>query len=90
MSFVGLQEAYEVSVRLLVRELGFANLTVDVSRERDQSSAAASVKLAQNKKKLTEDKAIMERTRQLNHYDIALYARGKCFAYFASSMIRDI
>lgn len=60
LSFVGLQEAYEVSASLKVRELGFAYLTVDASREREQSSTAAAAKFVQNQRKLTADTSIMD------------------------------
>lgn len=79
MSFVGLQEAYEVSVTLLLREMGMAGLNITVQKERDQSSSATT-RIARDKKALLADKELMTRTRVLNLYDLALYARGT-FSY---------
>lgn len=76
MSFVGLQEAYEVSVTLLLREMGMSGLNITIQKERDQSSSATT-RIAREKKVLLADKALMTRTRVLNLFDLALYARGK-------------
>jgi len=76
MSFVGLQEAYEVSVTLLLREMGMGGLNITVQKERDQSSSATT-RIARDKKALLADKALMTRTRVLNLFDLALYARGE-------------
>ncbi len=83
ISFVGLQEAYDVSVKLLLRELGHANLTVEVKKERDQSSQT-SARLAIEKRALVTNETLMARTRALNKYDLDLYALGKKYPFVHS------
>jgi hypothetical protein len=74
--FIGLQEAYEVSVTLMLRELGMPNnFTVPVTKERDQSSSATS-RIAKEKKELLSNQVLMARTKELNSYDIKLYSHG--------------
>lgn len=73
--FIGLQEAYDISVELLLRELDMSDLksSIVIKNERDQASA----NLHQEKKTLQENKLLMSRVEQTNAYDIKLYKLGK-------------
>lgn len=75
--FVGLQEAYEISVELLIREL---NLNKDaflspIKKERDQSTGG---KIVREKNELKQNNALLQRARVVNKYDVELYAMCKC------------
>lgn len=69
--FVGLQEAYELSVEVMLRELG-TTITLPVKREREQVSK----KLTADKKKLTTNTTLMHRAAEVNSYDFKLYELG--------------
>eukprot|EP00597_Dinobryon_sp_UTEXLB2267_P012007 CAMPEP_0170123592 /NCGR_PEP_ID=MMETSP0020_2-20130122/17581_1 /TAXON_ID=98059 /ORGANISM="Dinobryon sp., Strain UTEXLB2267" /LENGTH=250 /DNA_ID=CAMNT_0010355179 /DNA_START=48 /DNA_END=800 /DNA_ORIENTATION=- len=66
--FVGLQEEFEVSSELLLREMD-VEMVVNVTKERDQSNEKSS----QLKAKLKANKSLMQRLKEINHYDVALY-----------------
>eukprot|EP01036_Dinobryon_divergens_P034571 gene34571-44688_t len=69
--FVGLQEEFEVSSEIIVREFDL-KMDVNVTKERDQSNE----KIASQKAALKADKKLMKKLRDVNHYDIALYKLG--------------
>ena len=70
--FVGLQEEFEVSSEIIVREFDL-KMDVNVTKERDQSNE----KIASQKAALKADKKLMKKLRDVNHYDIALYKLGE-------------
>jgi hypothetical protein len=72
--FVGLQEAYELSVEVLVRELSLADSIklAPVKKERDQSNK----QMDRAKKMIRDNKELMNRAREVNHWDAQLYERG--------------
>lgn len=72
--FIGLQEAYELSVQVLIRELSLADSIhlAPVKKERDQSNMA----LDMAKKKIRDDKRLMQRANEVNSWDVKLYERG--------------
>lgn len=69
--FIGLQEAYEISVELLIRELGlFDKMSLNpIKKERDQSNP----KLDFEKNNIKNNATLIERTKLLNRFDIELY-----------------
>ena len=71
--FIGLQEAYEISVKVLLRELGLDSMKLSpIKKERDQSNKS----LNRSKKKIKDNKLLMERTKLVNKWDAQLYERG--------------
>lgn len=68
--FVGLQEAYDISVQALLREFNMS-ISVEVKKERDQMNEK---KIALEKLKLRNNHTLMQRVREINHYDLELYA----------------
>lgn len=70
--FVGLQEEFEVSSEIIVREFDL-KMDVNVTKERDQSNE----KIASQKAALKADKKLMKKLRDVNHYDVALYKLGE-------------
>ena len=86
IAFVGLQEAYDISVRLLLREMNMDYLNVTVFKERDQSDR----RTTEQKNKLRKNKKLMERTKDVNSFDIKLYKLGKTVFLFYASSICDI
>ena len=71
--FVGLQEHYEVSVKLLLRELDMGDLPVTIERDRDQANTMYARRIAREKRALEKNNALMTRTREVNKYDMQLY-----------------
>jgi hypothetical protein len=74
---VGLQEVYELSVELMLRELG-VNITIPVKREREQVSKTQS----RNKQAILNNRVLMERALEVNTYDTKLYALGMAYNPF--------
>jgi len=72
--FVGLQEAYDLSVQVLIRELSLADSLklAPIKKERDQTNKS----MDRAKKKIRDDNVLMERTREVNSWDMKLYERG--------------
>lgn len=70
--FVGVQEEFDISAELLLREMD-VEMAVNVTKERDQSNEKSS----QLKAKLKGNKALMQRLKEINHYDVALYGLGE-------------
>ena len=70
--FIGLQEEFEISSEIIVREFDL-KMDVNVTKERDQSNE----KIAAQKAALKADKKLMKKLRDVNHYDIALYKLGR-------------
>ena len=85
--FVGLQEAYEVSVHLLLRELNMKQLTssIVINKERDQTSAQ---KVNKEKNILRNDPKLMKRAQDVNSYDGLLYQIGKLLSFVTISFLR--
>jgi hypothetical protein len=69
-TFVGLQEAYYISVKLLLREMGMDKVIVaPVIRERHQKPSDAM-------KALKGNAGLMQRAKDVNSYDYRLYLLG--------------
>lgn len=73
--FVGIQEAYDLSIELLLRELN-TTLSQPIQREREQKSG----KINAAKEAIVSNRDLMQRAREANQYDIRLYEAG-CFYY---------
>lgn len=75
--FVGLQEEFQVSSEALIREMGMSQLlpAPEIKKERDQSNA----RLARDKADIKGNETLMRRAREVNSYDIRLYALGRWF-----------
>jgi hypothetical protein len=69
--FIGLQEAYDLSVEVLLRELK-VEVDIPVLKERDQSNAG----IARQKSAIKNNKPLVEKVRKINHYDDKLYQLG--------------
>ena len=69
--FVGIQEAYDISVQLLMRELN-VTLQTTIKKEREQGNA----KISAQKKELKANSALMQRYKDLNSIDYELYRLG--------------
>lgn len=69
--FVGIQEAYDFSVELLLREFDM-KLSIELPKERQDSSK----KLKENKDKVKSDKGLMKKAEDVNYYDMMLYRYG--------------
>jgi hypothetical protein len=69
--FVGLQEEFEISAKLILLEMNVV-MNFTFVKERDQSNA----QIVREKAAIKNNNAIMEKLRQLNHFDIDLYAYG--------------
>lgn len=68
--FVGLQEAYDLSVELLQRELGIKQkVEVKAERQNEQNRAVRA-----QKDRIRKNAALMEQARVANLYDVKLYA----------------
>lgn len=67
--FVGLQEAYDISVEAILREFSM-NITVEVKKERDQGNK----QISEQKALLKNNATLMARVKDINHYDYALYS----------------
>lgn len=74
--FVGLQEAYDISVEVLLREYG-QTLNITIAKERDQNTK----QLREQKMKLSSNEALMRRLREINHFDLDLYSLGPSLAF---------
>lgn len=68
--FVGLQEAYYISVKMLLREVHMETvIEAPVIRERHQKPSPEKLRLKSNE-------ALMQRVKDVNSYDYKLYAAG--------------
>ena len=81
MFFIGLQEEYEVSVHLLLREMR-VSIPVNIQRERDQQ---VNRRVTEQKKAIKANQELIRRVREVNMYDIHLYELGKTFLLNSSS-----
>ena len=69
--FVGIQEAYDLSVKVMLRELN-VSASISVLKERDQNNNDLRMK----KKAILDNKEQMKRMRDLNAFDLRLYGIG--------------
>jgi hypothetical protein len=70
--FVGVQEAYDLSVQVMLRELNVP-AQVDVKKERDQQSSKS---IAKQKAAIKNNATLLARVREVNAYDVKLYKLG--------------
>lgn len=66
---MGIQEEYDLSVLVMLRELGIP-LTTDIKKERDQQKSAS---LAKQKEDIKSNEVLTSRLRVVNSFDIDLY-----------------
>lgn len=73
--FIGLQEEFQLSSELLLRELGMADKLPqpEIKKERDQSTG----KTSEQKAAIKADQELMRLAREVNQYDLRLYKKGK-------------
>ena len=71
--FVGVQEAYELSVELLQRELKVGELDIPIENERDNNSKP---KTKMDKDRIRSDTKLIARTLEVNDWDVRLYDMG--------------
>ena len=81
--FVGLQEEYEVSVKVLLQEFNI-EVTTTISKERDTQRSKSQTR---NKAALKANKRILKRTEIVNSYDMQLYQLGTCYSLSDHFMI---
>jgi hypothetical protein len=84
--FVGIQEAYDISVQVLLRELQM-DIKVSVLKERDQGNTKL---IARQKKELKENKRLMSRVNELNQVDHDLYALAVAKFCYTTSKYPDL
>jgi hypothetical protein len=70
--FIGVQEAYDLSVKILLREMNMT-LDIDIQREREQGT---SNQMKKRKEEIKRNATLLQRVREVNSYDIALYQKG--------------
>ena len=70
--FIGIQEAYEISVKVLLREMNMSHIDIPIEKERDMNTKT----LVEQKNKIKKDDKLMARVRAINAEDIALYQIG--------------
>lgn len=68
--FVGLQEAYELSVKVFLHEINRSNESITMVNERDQGTAK---KMNKDKADIKANKSLMEKAYRVNSYDVKLY-----------------
>ena len=71
--FVGIQEEYEVSVAVMLREL---NVTINASltKERNQQKSKS---VQRQKASIRDDGRLQDRMKEVNFYDLQLYNIGE-------------
>ena len=72
MFFIGIQEAYDLSVKIMLRELS-VNHELSVVKERDQAS---SKKMKMKKMEILNNSTAIKKLRDHNFWDIELYKLG--------------
>ena len=72
--FVGLQEEYEVSVKVLLQEFNIEVKTM-ITKERDTQRSKSQTR---SKAGLKKNRRLIERTEIVNSYDMQLYELGMC------------
>ena len=72
MFFVGIQEAYDVSVQVMLRELRVP-AQVEIKKERDQQSSKS---ITKQKAAIKNNTTLLARVREVNAYDVQLYRQG--------------
>ena len=79
--FVGLQEEFEISAKLLIREMQIPNdkaQSITLVNEREQGS---NKNIKKQKEEILNNDELMNRVREVNSYDIQLYQAGKWYDY---------
>ena len=69
MYFVGIQEVYDLSVKVMLRELNFKG-TLEVVKERDQAS---NKKMKREKESIRNNATLVSKIRDVNEWDRKLY-----------------
>ena len=70
--FIGVQEAYDLSVKILLREMNMT-LDIDIQREREQGT---SNQMKKRKEEIKRNATLLQRVREVNSYDVELYKLG--------------
>ena len=71
MYFIAIQEVYDVSVKVMLREFNMTHLDIPIEKERDQS---VSKKVTEEKMLIKSNVTLMNRVRENNKYDVHLYS----------------
>jgi hypothetical protein len=74
--FIGLQEAYDISVEMLIRE--FKSSIIPLNKHERE---AKSKKQTQEKNAILNNEALMTKAKMMNSYDIKLYELGTSTIY---------
>jgi hypothetical protein len=79
--FIGLQEEFQISSELLLREMAMTDKlpAPEIKKERDQSTGSTS----EQKAAIKGNAELMRRAREVNQYDLRLYAKGKFVTSYA-------
>lgn len=72
--FVGLQEVYDLSVDMLLREF---QIKLDIKLPKERSESSKGVK--EGKKQILADKNLIKKARLVNAFDVRLYRYGKSY-----------
>lgn len=76
--FVGIQEVYDFSVELLLREFDM-KLSIDLPKERQDTT---NKKLKKDKDDVKNNVNLMKKAEEVNYYDMKLYRYGKSLNNF--------
>jgi hypothetical protein len=71
MFFIAIQEVYDISVKVMLREFNMTHLDIPIEKERDQS---VSKKVTEEKMAIKSNATLMSRVRENNKYDVRLYS----------------
>jgi hypothetical protein len=71
--FIALQEEFDLSAKAFAREIIRNDSAISITKEREQTS---NKKLKEDKKALKSNVDWMKRVREVNDYDVRLYAKG--------------
>ncbi len=71
MYFIAIQEVYDISVKVMLREFNMTHLDIPIEKERDQS---VSKKVTEEKMTIKSNVTLMTRVRENNKYDVHLYS----------------
>ena len=71
MYFIAIQEVYDISVKVMLREFNMTHLDIPIEKERDQS---VSKKVTEEKMIIKSNVTLMNRVRENNKYDVHLYS----------------
>jgi hypothetical protein len=71
--FIALQEEFDLSAKAFAREIIRNDSAISITKEREQTS---NKKLKEDKKALKSNVDLMKKVREVNDFDVRLYAKG--------------